>query len=547
MQESKSTRSLLAFSTGSSDDGGFASSFGHHETKPPPRCNSTQAMQDSIAFRVGTTGGGIPTKAESISATEKYSLQPPKLKRHVASCWGFDSSKESETITAAAAVAENWTEITKATPLSGTSSYFDYYTSEEEDIASELGKVTISSNISSPLRYTYTPYEKESSPNGYSYSTSPMGDYYFTASPASSSAAATASSVVDSMAVTANISNVRPAIHPPSPPAKRRHSVYRVDVDRLFETVKEAVFLQEQTSAPENVKDISMEQDEEDYDDEMELMEMNNASKFTTPDDDLMPGLCAVTPSPDILRMETSPRKTPTKECDAMQISPKKSPPSPSNDVFQAVCQPSPTRPGNATHSKNVVHPAPVPFLEATSPTFSYPPVVAAADCTGKPRGISGLYPFASGDKDRKMLPIPKIPTATSSSAIKGRGTKKEPISLRPRGGTFKAAGRKKIEYPLEFFEDDDKTPTTSNVTIATVDDEEGEPFEEMYRATSPIGHVLYAPMAGGDISAFATGGDRSEQTPLKPVVRSLKNKRKAKGTNNNKTADKKKTLFGEF
>ena len=429
-----------------------------------------QRERDSMdRYTLGATGTLLSNQYESQSSLSLQSIVvPPVLERLVASSWG---GQEIST----------WAEITKQNASSGPSIYHEHYSSEEEDAAEELGKVSFSiqQRAASPVRMDWN----ESSPTHNSLDISKKTAF--------TKGGMTSFSTFQTSDIGTGTAFRRFHTSTPPPPLADP-----VGTNGRFATIKDAAH--EQEYAIKSLGSMTLEDDE--FDDEMEIVHVNTKNGFGIKDE--CRKFSAITPSPDILRMQRSPLKTPlTRESDCMDLSPPYT-----RHAFQTVFVPSPnfSRGRSDTPGQQV----PVRIKRSTS-TFSYPPPIYLPDDESEtirraempvPPALESKVPSSS---HRQFLP--RMPTVESHIESPADGGK-ESFTLLPRGGNFKIRTSKRkdtlVEYTLNLVKvQDTTTPAfTSNLTTTTTPPGP-DPYLELHRATSPMMDHHYHhhhPLMGG-------------------------------------------------
>jgi len=481
----------------SSGQSGFLPVQNETPNKDSSQVTAPHDEHDWMAFGLSLSGDVDDDQSNSqADISKEHSTQPPELKRHVASSWG---DRNGVIVTA-------WAEITKQNPLTGPSIYHEHYSSEEEDLAWGLGKVATKSQCPGS---TYNDGGVDTmSPVSFSTREAPE-----ISSTANSTSAHTATTAV-SAATSTRLFTAAPQGRPFHLHSTTKRSNRVVVEEQLFEAIKEAIIVkQEEDEIIESIKDMSTQDDEEeDYDDEMEFVQVNNATnEFEIPQDCSLMQLASITPSPDVMRMQTSPRETPpVKDFDMMHLSPKNTPSSVDKHVFQTVFQASPNGLVQPTQLK-----------AAASSTFSYPPPIFSGGKAGN-ASRAGTSTQHARVSDRKASPtIKHLFQMPSTNSNRDGGVAKGP------GGIFKAMASKRkdsraAEYTMGFS--GEKPATTASTVV--------EPYEELYRATSPtIEHPLFLPISPGrHSSAFAPGVSIDRRShPQQQAANSTKKKHPAK------------------
>ena len=317
-----------------------APSHDSHQRQAPPDSYKYQRRatrqedeeQDSLAYSLSPSGSGAnqhhcpPFKTSSRRAMTDSPPPPPTepLRRLVASCWKAGGGGDPGDGTGATATV-NWGEITQGAPSSGSYNYGEHY--DVEDVgdgklaAGEFSIMAekIYSELAANPKRPKTAVPPPASPIVFTNTkATTTGDYIMPTDVAAE----------DQHHVTRDVGTSFPSLRDSQGPTIQHHTEPH---DQLFEMVKAAALQQHQPV--KNVCDTSMEEEDD------ELVGMNDtheaaATKTTTCGGSLTPLTASITPSPDIIRMQISPKKTPVND-DFMQISPKKTPPSSGKNFFR--------------------------------------------------------------------------------------------------------------------------------------------------------------------------------------------------------------------
>ena len=440
------------------------------------RSDQMQGERDWMDRNSSTNGFLRSYQRASQSSLSLQSIaDPPVLERLVASSWGGHDSAGVEITT--------WVDITKQNACSGPSIYHEHYSSEEEDTAEELGKVSSIKQAASPVRMDWN--DSFTKPN--SFDTSKMTAF----TKESKSSFSTFQTAAYRRVTTAT---------PPFPLSNF------VGANGIFATVKDAAHGNE--CALESLEAMTLEDD--DFDDEMELVQVNTKIGFGIKDEGRK--FSAITPSPDILRMQRSPLKTPTiRDSDFMELSP---PFIHTRHAFQTVFMPSPSHPRDSHQPHDMASKIPVRVKRSTS-TFSYPPPIYLPEESGTTRHAEMPVPPALECKVPSTLQfLPRMPTVESHNESQANGGGKDTFTLLPRVGNFKIRSSKRkespVEYTLNLLQAHPATTTqsfTSNLT-STHPAGEPDPYQDLFRATSPMDpHPLYAHIAAAGGGGRASSG----------------------------------------
>jgi len=453
--------------------------------------------QDSLAYSVSPSGSGanqghyLPFKTSSRRAmTDSPPPPPPEpLRRLVASCWSARGGGSPGDGTDATATV-NWGEITQGAPSSGPYNYGEHY--DVEDVGdgrlaagefSIMAEKICSALEANPKRETVpkTAVPPPASPIIFTNTkATTTGDYNMPTNVAAED---------QHRVVNRDVGTTFPSLLDSQGPTIPHHTEPR---DQLFEMVKAAA-LQQQPPV-KNVCDTSMEEEDDEIVGMNDTYEATAATKTTYGGGSLTPLTASITPSPDIVRMQISPKKTPVND-DFMQISPKKTPPSSGKNFF---------RTGVPTGLRTIAERAFPRSLEASSSNFPHAPAIPMEEFEDN---ID-----AGASSSSSNLPLPPAGRKSSWSAAgssKSRGGG-EPFSLRPRGGIFGTASRSQQRQDPpgktgQMVRSSSSGSSCSSSSGAGGDDVvPPEPYEELHSATSPIDHPLF--YSGQHASAFAPG-----------------------------------------
>ena len=426
--------------------------------------------QDWMAENLLITGSvGDQTDNQGGLFSTLQSLDPPVLKRLVASSWGERDRN--------GAVATAWADITTQNPFSGPSIYHEHYSSEEEDLAGELGKVTTIASATSSMSDSWDTASAAPSSFATSETQALRGKYIATHSTLATSGFGDAAYLHSTTTSHAFARSSRDGMNP------------------LFATIKDCPHEHKDEYVLESVQDMTLQ--DEDFGDEMELEQVNsNATIEFGIKDDCRMKFTSVTPSPDVLRMQRSPFKTPARESDMMTLSP---PSIHKKHAFRTVFLPSPNRHRSTQQHRDIpVKAVPIRFKANTTSTFAYPrPIVLSEKLGCTSRADLTSSPRLERQVQQASQFLPRMPTAEGRNdhqADDSLNHAKDAFTLHPRGGNFKVRASKRKGSPVEYTFDFAGVPATAQSLP-----DAAEPYQELCRTISPmLDHPLFAPISSG-------------------------------------------------